>query len=184
MLKRLKRLVKGNKGLALSELMVATALLSMVVVGVGNVYSNSQQSYYYLEGSSKNIQEARMTADQLTKDLRTTIQISSASGASVTVSGDYDGNGVADTITYTKTTGGILNRTIGSLTTEIASGIVNSDSQPIFKYYEQDGVAVTDGTQAKLIEIDLRIDKDTQRSPSRSTQLITKIQLRNLHERR
>lgn len=183
MFKRMQRIGKNKKGLALSELMVATTILSMALVAVGNVYMNGQQSYYFIEGSAKNVQEVRLAADQITRDIRTTIQITSATATSLTVTGDYNGDGTSDTISFV-VTAGILNRTVNSSSKQVASGIVNTYSQPVFKYYDQDGNSATDGTQAKLIELDLRIDKDTQRSPSRSTQLVTKIQLRNLHERR
>lgn len=178
-----RRIIRSRKGLALSELMVATAIFSLVTLAVTNVYVNGQQSYFFLEGSAENMQEVRFSIEQLSKDLRTTVEITSASGTTVTFSADPDGDGDTDTVTYTKS-GSNLNRQVNSTTKTLASGLVNSDSQPVFKYYDQDGAALTDGTQAKLVEMDLRIDKNSQRSPFRSTQITTRIQLRNLHERR
>lgn len=181
----LKKLFRNKKGLALSELMVATAIFSLVTLAVTNVYVNGQQSYFFLEGSAENMQESRYAIDQLSRDLRSTVQITSASGTSITFTADPDGDGDTDTVTYTRTNGN-LTRQVNTTTKTLATGIVNATdgSQPIFKYYDQNGVLVTDGTQAKLIEMDLRIDKNSQKSPLRSTQITTRIQLRNLHERR
>lgn len=173
-----------NKGLTLVELMVSTVLILIILVSLGTVFLNGQSSFNYLEGSANNIQEARIGQDQLSRDLRTATQISSASATSIEFTGDYDGNGTTETITYAQS-GSNLNRTIGTGSSkQMATGIVNAVSEPVFSYYDQDGVAVTDGTLAKLIQIRLLVDKDTAKSPSRSIELISKVQLRNLHERR
>ncbi|KKM73340.1 hypothetical protein LCGC14_1411430, partial [marine sediment metagenome] len=79
MVKKLISRLKNTKGLALSELMIATAVLSVLITGVGNVYVNGQQSFFYIEGSAENMQEARYGAEQISRDLRSTIQITSGS---------------------------------------------------------------------------------------------------------
>ncbi len=190
MINRLFGIIKNKKGLALSELMVATAVLSVLVVSIGNVYGNGQQSYFYIEGSTANMQEARHAIEQVSRDLRTTIQITSATGGQFVFDGDYNGDGTIESITYaivSKSGGGFtLNRTIGTSTKIVGDGLVNMTTEPVFKYYDQDGNVITNGTEtdAKLVEVDLKIDKEANKSPNRSTTVTTKIQLRNLHERR
>ncbi len=41
-LKFLKRLYKNNQGMALSEIMIATAILSVLVVGITNIFISGQ----------------------------------------------------------------------------------------------------------------------------------------------
>ena len=187
MVKKLISRLKNTKGLALSELMIATAVLSFLITGVGNVYVNGQQSFFYIEGSAENMQEARYGAEQISRDLRSTIQITSGSADQFVFDGDYDGDGTTESITYSKVTsssGFQIDRTIGGVTKTVAEGVVNSASEPVFKYYDQEGVAQTDGTLATLVELELKVDKEPDKSPNRSTTITTKIQLRNMHERR
>ncbi len=188
MIDRLFGIIKNKKGLALSELMVATAVLSVLVVSIGNVYGNGQQSYFYIEGSVANMQEARHAVEQVSRDLRTTIQITSATGEQFAFDGDYNGDGTIESISYAKVSksggGFTLNRTIGTSTKVVGDGLVNSASEPVFTYYDQEGNVITNGADAKLVEVDLKIDMEANKSPNRSTTVTTKIQLRNLHERR
>ena len=178
---------RDMKGLTLVELMVAVAILSLVSIAVSSLYLNSQKSYYYLQGSAQNMQEARYAIDVLSRDLRTAVSISVAGEDNVTFVGDYDGNGTTETISYSRS-GVNISRTIGAQAAKtIASGIVNSvslNSEQIFKYYNQSGSITADLAQVKLIEVEVMIDKDTGSVPSRSTQVTSRIQLRNLHERR
>jgi prepilin-type N-terminal cleavage/methylation domain-containing protein len=178
---------KNSKGLTLVELMVAISIFSLISVAITNVYLNSQNSYYYLEGSSQNTQEARFTVEQVSRDIRSTVEITSnTSSASniLEVKGDYDGSGSTETIRYYKE-GTNLKRTInGTGVKTIAEGLTNNSSEFVFKYFDQDGNSTSVISQIKLIELDIRIDKNTGKGPSRSTALTTRIQLRNLHERR
>lgn len=189
-MENLIKLLKKNAGFALTEIMVATAILTVILLSITSVFLNGQKSYFYVEGSTKNLQEARYSAEQLSRDLRSAISITSASSNSITFIGDYDGDNSSETINYTKSLSS-LTRTIGSSYKEVATGITNSESesksQPVFSYYDQDGTEVTDLINnlddIKLVVIDLWIDLDTSKSPTRSTQITTSIQLRNLHER-
>jgi len=178
---------RNNKGLTLVELMVAVAILSLISIAVTSIYLNSQKSYYFIQGSAQNMQESRYAVDVLSRDLRSAVSISVAGEDNVTFTGDYDGNGTTETISFSRS-GTSLSRTIGTLPAKtIASGILNSaslNSEQIFKYYNQSGLITTDLTQIKLIEVYVKIDKDTTRAPLRSTQITSRIQLRNLHERR
>ncbi len=177
-------MIKNNKGFSLVELTVASAIMLAITVSIGNVFTNGQQSYFYLEGSARNLQEARLASDQASRDIRTTTAISTAGNNSFVFSGDFDGNGTTESITYAKS-GVNFNRTIGTVTRTIATGLVNNETfEPVFRYFDQDGAVTTITASVRLVEIDFRIDNDPTRSPSRSTRITTRIQLRNLHERR
>ncbi|TET53432.1 MAG: hypothetical protein E3J54_04255 [Actinobacteria bacterium] len=197
--KLLKRLYKNNQGIALSEIMVATAILSVLVVGIANIFISGQQSFYYVEGFTKNMQEVRFASDQVSRDLRSTIEVLAASETMFEFNGDYDGDGTSDRLKYDLVSG-TLNRNLlnsdGSTRSTLAAaqGVINSASQPLFKYYDQDGNEVADTNPSdgipddlsliKLVEFNISVDKDTSKSPNRGTNIYTRVQLRNLHERR
>lgn len=192
MIKFFKKFLKFNigteKGWSLTELMVTVTILGLTSTAAANVYINGQRSYIYLQGNTKNIQIARSGIDVLARQVRTTIQITSATSNSMSFEGDFDGDGDINVINFTLNTGThTISRTIDGLTSQLSEGIINTTAQPMFIYYDQDDNQITEPSlyiQAKKLKITLYVDDNINEVPNRPIELSTNIQLRNLHERR
>lgn len=61
---------KWSKGLSLVELMVAIAVSSILLAGVGNIYVGNKMSYLVAEESSRMQESARFALNDMTKDIR------------------------------------------------------------------------------------------------------------------
>jgi type II secretory pathway component PulJ len=183
----IRPLLKSQKGWSAVELLVASAMTALLTISIGSIYVNGQKSFMFLQDNLDNLQSARQACNILAKEIRTTIKVTTATDNSYAFSGDFDGNGVTNTMSYTYNSGNhTLTRTLDSKTTTISSGIVNTTSQPVFNYYDQDDVIITNPlnyTSAKEVEITLYVDNNPDKSPSQPVKLNTSIQLRNLHER-
>lgn len=180
--------LRSQKGFSLTELLVASVILSMVVIAAMNVYTNGQNAYNYLQGRVDNIQAARLGIDYLSRETRAALQINAATDNSLTFTGDYDGNGTSNNMAYTyNSSNKTLIRTLDGVTKVISNGVINTVSQPVFVYYDQDDIQITNPSnyiQARMIKIYLYVDANTNDKPSRAILLTTKIEFRNLHERR
>lgn len=185
----LQKIKKSQSGWSVTELLVASTILVLMTAALSRVYINGQQAFMFLQNNMDNTQTARQTINLMSRDLRSTIEITAATDNSINYTGDYDGNGTNDNMAFTYTSGNrTLTRTLNSRTTTVSNGVVNAVGQPLFKYYNQDGDLIIDPSSyaesATRVKINLLIDNESNEKPDKPVELFTGVQLRNLHERR
>jgi type II secretory pathway pseudopilin PulG len=183
----LRKTLKSNRGWSVTELMVATALMSLLMAALGAIYTNGQKSFMFLENNLENMQTARRSSNILARDIRSTISITSATSSSFVFSGDFDGDGTSNDMAFNYNSGThTLTRTVDSKTTTVSSGVVNDEAHPFFEYYDQDNNKITDPanyTLAKEVAVTVYVDNSSTAFPIEPIKLRTSVQLRNLHER-
>jgi len=172
---------KVEKGLTLIELLISAMIVSAMLGAVWMVYSTSLKVFYG-QHSRQNIKsQASYTFYNMTKELYQALSVTAATTTSLTVTMDFNGNGVNETVQYvwSGTIGAPLNRIEGTQTTALIRSVDNPiplSSNPLFTYYGANNVALGATpvvSQIRLIAIDLYTT-----SGSETFHLRTKVQLK------
>jgi prepilin-type N-terminal cleavage/methylation domain-containing protein len=109
---------RDERGFTLAELLVVTAVLGLVMAGVLLIQQQGQQAYVMGSNRVETQQNARVALEELTRELRSAINIVTLGGpADITFN---DQNGVQ--VRY-NLSGTLLNRTQGGTTQPLIGGV-------------------------------------------------------------
>jgi type II secretory pathway pseudopilin PulG len=206
-------------GFSLIELIVVTGLLALVLTTLFGALATFSARTNQTQERALMLSEARSSVEIVMRDLRAANPVNPVSPAStydssVSFSVYCANAGVATCgsdhlrpVIYTVTSGHQLQQTMGpagSTVTKVILGprgstgavtsrqgaIVNSSSQPVFRYFKKDGTLIpTDGTKpsetfrdcAQYVEIHLVVVAERGR-PTSTLNLVTRADVRNFNE--
>ncbi|OHA31132.1 MAG: hypothetical protein A3B11_00315 [Candidatus Taylorbacteria bacterium RIFCSPLOWO2_01_FULL_44_26] len=199
--------LKGKRGMTLIEVLTAVAVTVVIMVAVSAFQYNVINYNRSTSVSLTNTQEAQALLKVMAKELRGSspsengsYPIAAAATSTLTFFSDIDADGFVDQVRYYLATTtlyrGIVKPTGSPLSyvqsnenkNIIATGIRNSSSTPIFKYFS--GTYTGTSTpmtyplnipSIRLININITIDTDTKKSPIPRT-FSTQATLRNLKD--
>ncbi len=198
--------INKNRGVTLTEIIVVSAIFSVIAVAVGNFGSNIFNFNASAQSNLTAQSEGRRLLKTMVKELRSvspssvgSYALSQVGTSSLIFYSDVDDDGLKERIRY------FLNGTTlqrGSVKPEgsplvydlndekivtLATGVVNG-STPIFEYFDQSytgsSPALTQPVQAtsvRLIKINLILNKDSNKSGG-PINLTSQVTLRNLKD--
>jgi prepilin-type N-terminal cleavage/methylation domain-containing protein len=117
------------KGFTLLESLISIAVLSFAIIVIFYAYTASMRLFTGELSEFDASFQAHKAMELMTKELRSALEIESASGTSISFwSADLNKNGTRDenetaTYSWTGTIEGFINRTVQSSTQEIATGV-------------------------------------------------------------
>jgi Tfp pilus assembly protein PilW len=167
MLKIYKRL-KNDDGISVIELLIALVAMFFVTGLIFILYQTILRVNDFSYTASKLQQDARMAIALMTRDIRETTSISTATSSSLSIYTDPDDNDLQDKVTYT-VSNGTLTRTVeffgGATTSKLLTNDVIESS--IFLYYKGDGSVCSDPiTEAKTVQVTFTLDNDIGKPPN------------------
>jgi type IV pilus assembly protein PilW len=176
--------MKGRGGYALTELLVAAAVLGLVMAAVLVILRSGSAAYRWGSARIEAQQSARAALERMAKELRSAgydptgagiEAIAIAEPARVAFSWDLNGDGAVDPtrerVTFLLRPGeSILRRDAGGG----AQPIINGVKRLALTYFDADGLATTDPAAVAAIGIELEVGLD---GPSASMR--TRVALRN-----
>jgi len=205
----LKRIERGEQGVSLVELVVTLSILSLVLTIVYGSFMSASSTVSGANEKLQNLDEARTLVAVASKDIRTAVRLEAGTSPFLTADDDeavFYGNlnttdapkkvrihvdtedklieevwtadvgSTAPDYTYT---GGPKIRLVGRY-------VANTTAEPIFTYYDDDGVALTsyplddsDRLAIKSVGITLRV-KRTSTFNDEATTVINRVRLPNL----
>ncbi|MEX0616945.1 MAG: prepilin-type N-terminal cleavage/methylation domain-containing protein [Candidatus Woykebacteria bacterium] len=188
-----QRLVLGKKGFSLIEILVATAIFSIIIVAVTELFTRGYTSYYSGYFSYKAQTESIAAVHRMGKETRQAVELIDASTQSVTIyeyvrSTDPAPSQVRfflDTTTLKRgeilATGAVAPYTYNpaSETFRIVSDNVVNGATPIFTYFDQNGSSIAQPVSepnVTLIQIDVQFGRNNFDDPF---PVSTKVQIRN-----
>jgi Tfp pilus assembly protein PilV len=181
MFKIFKRLKKDD-GISVTELLIAMVAMFFVAGLIFILYQTILRVNDFSYTASKLAQDARMAISLMTRDIRETTSISTATSSSISIYTDPDNNDQEDRVTYT-VSNGILTRTVEFFGGETTSKVLTNDvvESSIFSYYKSDGSVCSDPlTEAKIVHITFTLDNDTNKPPNSYIADVTVI-FRSIH---
>lgn len=116
------RRLGNDRGFALSELLVATAIIGLVMAGVFVIQRRSQEAYLFGSNRVETQQNARVALDLITRELRSSTSVTTLGSATDITFVWKDEANVAHTIRYALD-GTTLKRTIDGETTPLIGGV-------------------------------------------------------------
>lgn len=196
-----------NKGMTMVELLTALAILMAVIGAVGTFQYNVLTYNRAVSNQLTNTQEAQNILKLMARELRSmtpsengSYPIAAASTSTITFYFDIDSDGLQDQIRYYLSANKLyrgITKPVGTPATYpsnaespsiLVTGIRNSSSTPIFKYYTGSyggsGSSMSyplDLTRIRFIDVSLAIDTDVNKSPL-SQVYSTSAALRNLKD--
>ncbi len=200
-----QKIVPGNIGMTLAEVLVVIALFAVIIVAVGafeaNIFTyNSQISGSYQTSQNSQVILKTMAAElrEISPSVNGAFPIAVAGSTTISFFSDKDNDGLSEKITYSLT-GTVLYRSVivpsgwpliynPSLqsTSTLGTNIINGADLPIFEYFDANYTGTSSPlTQpvspafVKLIRVNQKIDLDPNRSPVPIIYTV-QINLRNL----
>jgi type II secretory pathway pseudopilin PulG len=198
-------LFKRNKGMTLTETLVALSIFIIIMVVVGTFQVNVFSYQKSVSGSFQTAQDAQVLLKVIMKEIRSitpsangAYPIESVSTSSIVFYSDSNGDGIVEKYTYTLIGSSLFKAVIiptgtpavyniaSQSTTTLVTNIRNGSSLPMFQYYDEN----FDGSTSELtypisiplirtIKVTLNLDVDPNRSPL-PLSYSSIIQLRNL----
>lgn len=176
---------RGVRGFALSELLVALAIVGMVLAALGSLLQQGQQAYLAGTGQVEAQQNARVAVERLGRELRGAGVDPTGAGfpplvnlrpTSFTIQNDLNGNGVIagnrETITYSLR-GRTLRRNAGGG----AQPLVNGVESLAFTYLDRNGRPTNEPREIRTVVIALATRPDGG-GPG-GVSMTTQVRLRN-----
>lgn len=157
---------RGEQGITVLEMVVVTALLSLVIVVVLNALWHTQRSEAYSRGRTVALDEMRTAINRMSKDLRQTSRIVGTPTASRLEVETFVAETPA-TVVY-EASGSGLTRTVSAGTVEIVQNELVSTN--VFTYEP-------DADTATIVKIDLQVKPSNL--PDTVLTLSTELDLRN-----
>ena len=114
----MRRLLFDQRGFTLTELLVVTAVLGLIMAGVMAIQQQGQQAYVMGSNRVETQQNARVALDEITRELRSAASVNTLGSATDITFTDQNGVQVRYNVA-----GAILNRTAGGTTTPIIGGV-------------------------------------------------------------
>ncbi|MEX2323224.1 MAG: prepilin-type N-terminal cleavage/methylation domain-containing protein [Acidimicrobiia bacterium] len=126
------KLLRGEGGMTLVELMVSMLLMSFIATALVAGMTTAMRSANLHRDDDRAVQDLRHAKERLTRELRAITELTGASASSVTFWLDEDADGIVDlgeTITWEITTGGSLVRsTNAGASSSVVSNLVAGSS--------------------------------------------------------
>lgn len=205
MLERLVKTIGGVRsvarceaGFTLTELMVVSTLMLVVLAGIYQIFGTGQSYYQTIEGQNIAVQGASRSMVRLSKEVREALEIeSSVDGYGPVEPGsyqlalrtDYDNDDEFETVAFIVDDSLRLRQYVKepfapSATMEILATDVRNKASgiPLFTYYDATGTALSDPTRIPSRTYSVRIEIVADRDPARSPgpmHLVTGITRRN-----
>ena len=149
---RLRALLRDQRGFTLTELLVVTAVLGLILAGVVIIQQRGQEAYLFGSHRVEVQQNNRAALELMVRELRSAKSVTAIpSATNLTFVDENDA-----TIQY-QATSGMLNRTVAGITTPLIGGVQNLT----LTYYSawngatNTGTTTTAPTSVKLIRIQL-----------------------------
>ena len=146
----MRALLRDARGFSLTELVVATAVLGVIMSAVLFVQMRGQESYAFGSNRVETQQNARVALDLMMRELRSAQSLTTFSGATdVTF---VNQNGV--TVRYALTSG-TLNRTIAGTTTALIGGVqaLQLTYYKVYDVYNGTYTGTTNAAEAKQVKV-------------------------------
>ena len=175
----------GSRGFALSELLVALAIVGMVLATLAGLLHKGQQAYLVGAAQVEAQQSARVAVERLARELRGAGVDPTGAGfpplvnpspTGFTIQNDLNGDGVIagnpETVTYSLS-GRTLRRNAGGGAQPLIEGVESL----AFTYLDGDGNPVTTPGEIRTVLIAIRTRPDGSRTGGVS--MATQVRLRN-----
>ena len=155
------RYLRDQRGFTLAELLVATAVISVVLAGVFAIQRGGQQTYQLGASRVETQQNARVALELMTRELRSATSITAVGGASDVTFVDQTGQ----TIRY-ELSGSTLNRTIAGVTTPLIGGVQGFTMTYYSVYDVYNGTYTTTATPSAVRVIKIGVLTRTEKTVS------------------
>lgn len=146
------QLARDERGFTLTELLVVTAILGMMLAGLVTVQMQGQQAYLIGSHRVEAQQNGRIALELMVRELRSATSVTFIPSATDMTFVDENGN----TIRYSLS-GAVLNRTLDGVTTPLIGGVVTLNLT-YFSAYDgstNTGTTTTDNTLVRLVRVQL-----------------------------
>ncbi|MBI2526262.1 MAG: prepilin-type N-terminal cleavage/methylation domain-containing protein [Candidatus Rokubacteria bacterium] len=151
------RMLRDQRGFTLTELLVVTAVLAVVLGAVILIQQKGQEAYIMGSNRVETQQNARVALELMTRELRSATAVTAIpSGTDMTFA---DQNGVS--VRY-QVTGGNLTRTAAGTTTTLIGGVQALTLTYYSAYDGQTGTGTTTGTASAVKVIKLNLETRTE----------------------
>lgn len=114
----MRQILRNQRGFTLTEMLVVTAVLGLVLAAVFLIQQNGQQAYVWGSNRVETQQNARVALDLMLRELRSATAVTTLGGSSDITFTDQ----TATQVRY-QLSGMTLNRTAGGTTTGIIGGV-------------------------------------------------------------
>lgn len=177
----------NERGFTLGELLVSVALIGVVMAGVFVLQQQGQLSYLWVSARVEAQQNARLALDLMTRELRSALALTSATGCSNATTGTSTISFVDasnNTVTYALSGASApyaISRTYAGTASDLVGGVVT------FRVfcYKQDGYVLTEavgqiGSVKLVIETQSEASGESGSLSAQHTVLESRVKLRNL----
>jgi prepilin-type N-terminal cleavage/methylation domain-containing protein len=153
----MRRMLRDQRGFTLTELLVVTAVLAVVLGAVILIQQKGQEAYIMGSNRVETQQNARVALDLMTRELRSATAVTAIpSGTSMTFT---DQNGVS--VQY-QVTSGNLTRTAGGISTTLIGGVQALTLTYYSAYIVQTNTFTTTGTASAVKVIKITLETGTE----------------------
>ncbi len=158
------RIVRDQRGFTLTELLVVTAVLAVVLGAVILIQQKGQEAYVMGSNRVETQQNARVALDLITRELRSATAVTAiASSTNMTFT---DQNGAS--VQY-QLSGTALNRTAGGSTTTLMGGVQSLAMTYYSAYNPQTNTGTAAGTPSAVRVVKIDLEARTEESAGAGT---------------
>jgi prepilin-type N-terminal cleavage/methylation domain-containing protein len=177
----MRRVARDQRGFSLTELLVVTAVLAVVVGAVILIQQKGQEAYVMGSNRVETQQNARVALELISRELRSATAVTAIpSSTNVTFT---DQNGVS--VQY-QLSGSNLNRTAGGATVTLLGGVQSLAFTYYSAYNAQTGTGTTTATASAVKVVKVALETRTEESAAagsladRRATMEAMVRLRNL----
>lgn len=177
----MRRMLRDQRGFTLTELLVVTAVLAVVLGAVILIQQKGQEAYIMGSNRVETQQNARVALDLMTRELRSATAVTAIpSGTNMTFT---DQNGVS--VQY-QVTSGNLTRTAGGISTTLIGGVQALTLTYYSAYIVQTNTFTTTGTASAVTVIKIALETGTEEAAGTGSfarqfaKMESMVRLRNL----
>lgn len=153
----MRRMLRDQRGFTLTELLVVTAVLAVVLGAVILIQQKGQEAYIMGSNRVETQQNARVALELMTRELRSATAVTAVpSGTNMTFT---DQNGVS--VQY-QVTSGTLTRTAGGIATPLIGGVQALTLTYYSAWDGQTGTGTTTGTASAVRVIKINLETRTE----------------------
>ncbi|MCL4499105.1 MAG: prepilin-type N-terminal cleavage/methylation domain-containing protein [Actinobacteria bacterium] len=175
-------MLRDERGMTLTELMVTTVIMVVVTLGIYSAFEYAIFNYNYLEGRAVVQQEGRTAVDLMSRYVRMSETLVDGVGNDLTIQADADDDTQWETIRfYVVGTTLFMDYTDNAVVTtrRLVDNVRNVD---VFTYFDSNGAVITDQyerpTKTKRVTMKLVVD-DNPNQPLGALTLKTAVEMRN-----
>ncbi len=176
----------NEKGFTLVELLIYVSIIFVVVAGLYNVLEAGLIIHRNSTSHAIAQMEARRNIERMTKNIRQAVALKETGKNYVTIFYDFDKDDENEDVKYEyNASEGKLYQTVGTTSTKLGEFMINTESEPVFKYYDLSGDQLnpadeTTINQTRSIEVHVVVDYPTDDEPDPApVRLVNRVYLRN-----